>query len=88
MGDFLPPKQILEDALSTCRKNGIVFIVDDIQAGVCRTGTFFSFERAGIHPDLVILFFVPNLTLYFYAPDKRKGLFPGSLWVLGLWQVC
>lgn len=34
---------------------GILTIVDDIQAGCGRTGTFFSFERAGITPDLVCL---------------------------------
>ena len=30
-------------------------IVDDIQVGNGRTGTFFSFERAGIVPDMVVL---------------------------------
>ena len=34
--------------------NGILLIVDDIQAGCCRTGTFFSFERADIKPDMVL----------------------------------
>lgn len=38
-----------------CDKNDIIFIVDDIQVGCCRTGTFFSFERAGIDPDMVVL---------------------------------
>lgn len=38
-----------------CRKNGILLIVDDIQVGNGRTGTFFSFEHAGIRPDLVCL---------------------------------
>ena len=38
-----------------CRKNDIVLIVDDIQAGCGRTGTFFSFEPAGIKPDIVTL---------------------------------
>jgi len=33
-----------------CNKRGIILIVDDIQAGVGRTGTFFSFEPAGISP--------------------------------------
>ncbi len=37
------------------RKHGAVFIVDDIQAGIGRTGTFFSFEPAGINPDIVTL---------------------------------
>jgi diaminobutyrate-2-oxoglutarate transaminase len=34
---------------------GALFIVDDIQAGCGRTGTFFSFERFGIQPDLICL---------------------------------
>ncbi len=34
---------------------GILLIVDDIQAGCGRTGSFFSFESAGITPDLVLL---------------------------------
>lgn len=37
------------------KKAGALFIVDDIQAGCGRTGTFFSFEKAGIVPDLVCL---------------------------------
>lgn len=38
-----------------CKKNGILLIIDDIQAGCGRTGPFFSFEDAGIEPDLVTL---------------------------------
>jgi diaminobutyrate-2-oxoglutarate transaminase len=38
-----------------CDERGIVLIVDDIQAGCGRTGTFFSFEPAGIKPDIVTL---------------------------------
>jgi diaminobutyrate-2-oxoglutarate transaminase len=37
------------------RERGILLIVDDIQAGCGRTGTFFSFERAKIKPDIVCL---------------------------------
>ncbi|EWH00325.1 hypothetical protein Q427_20160 [Halomonas sp. BC04] len=36
-----------------CRTNDILLIVDDIQAGCGRTGKFFSFEHAGITPDIV-----------------------------------
>lgn len=38
-----------------CRKHDILLIVDDIQAGCGRTGTYFSFEEAGIKPDIVTL---------------------------------
>lgn len=38
-----------------CNDHDIIFIVDDIQVGCGRTGTFFSFEDAGINPDIVTL---------------------------------
>ena len=38
-----------------CRKRDIFLIIDDIQAGVGRTGSFFSFEPAGIQPDIICL---------------------------------
>ncbi|MEN7546958.1 diaminobutyrate--2-oxoglutarate transaminase [Rapidithrix thailandica] len=38
-----------------CNKHGILLICDDIQVGCGRTGTFFSFERATIQPDIVVL---------------------------------
>lgn len=47
--------EFLRDVRAFCDKNDILMIVDDIQVGCCRTGTFFSFERAGIVPDMVIL---------------------------------
>lgn len=37
------------------RKHGALFIVDDIQAGVGRTGAFFSFEPAELDPDIVTM---------------------------------
>jgi len=38
-----------------CRKNDVLLIVDDIQAGCGRTGTYFSFEEVGIKPDMVTM---------------------------------
>ncbi|MER7557728.1 diaminobutyrate--2-oxoglutarate transaminase [Nocardioides sp. NPDC126508] len=38
-----------------CREHDIILIVDDVQAGCGRTGTFFSFEDAGFTPDIVCL---------------------------------
>ena len=38
-----------------CRELDILLIVDDIQVGAGRTGTFFSFEEAGLEPDIVVL---------------------------------
>ncbi|MBD5111736.1 MAG: aspartate aminotransferase family protein [Ruminococcaceae bacterium] len=49
------PAEFLKGCREFCDKNGILLVVDDIQAGCARTGTFFSFERAGIKPDMVTL---------------------------------
>ncbi|WP_099157757.1 diaminobutyrate--2-oxoglutarate transaminase [Virgibacillus ndiopensis] len=38
-----------------CKRWDILLIIDDVQAGCGRTGTFFSFEPAGINPDIVCL---------------------------------
>lgn len=45
----------LRNLEALCRKHDILLIVDDIQAGCGRTGTYFSFEEAGIKPDIVTL---------------------------------
>ena len=47
--------EFLRDCRKFCDDNDILLIVDDIQAGCGRTGTFFSFERGGIQPDMVTL---------------------------------
>ncbi len=40
---------------SICKRWDILLIIDDVQAGCGRTGTFFSFEPAGIKPDIICL---------------------------------
>ncbi len=47
--------EFLKGCREFCDRNGILLIADDIQAGCGRTGTFFSFERGGIKPDMVAL---------------------------------
>ncbi len=45
----------LRNLETVCRKHDVLLIVDDIQAGCGRTGTYFSFEEAGISPDIVTM---------------------------------
>ncbi len=45
----------LRNLEAVCRKHNLLLIVDDIQAGCGRTGTWFSFEEAGISPDIVTM---------------------------------
>jgi diaminobutyrate-2-oxoglutarate transaminase len=48
-------REWLQGIEAVARRHGALLIVDDIQAGCGRTGTFFSFEGMGIQPDLVCL---------------------------------
>jgi diaminobutyrate-2-oxoglutarate transaminase len=73
-----------------CRERDILLIVDDIQVGCGRTGTFFSFEAAGITPDIVtlskslsgfglpmsIVLMKPELDLW--QPGEHTGTFRGN----------
>src|SRR5436190_7416239 len=52
-GVCVAPAEWMQRLRRICDDHGILLIVDDIQAGCGRTGPFFSFERAGIVPDLV-----------------------------------
>lgn len=73
-----------------CRDRDILLIVDDVQMGCGRTGTFFSFERSGIEPDIVCLsksiggFGLPfALTLFkreldVWKPGEHNGTFRGN----------
>lgn len=45
----------LRKIASMARQSGALLIIDDIQAGCGRTGTFFSHEPSGISPDLIVL---------------------------------
>lgn len=45
----------LQAVEAVCRAHEVPLIVDDVQVGCGRTGPFFSFETAGIHPDIVCL---------------------------------
>ena len=54
-GVNLATRAWLKELSAACREREVLLIVDDIQVGCGRTGTFFSFESAGIVPDMVVL---------------------------------
>ncbi len=54
-GICVAPTEWLQGLRQICDEYGIVLIIDDIQTGCGRTGPFFSFERAGIVPDIITL---------------------------------
>ncbi|WP_158806933.1 aspartate aminotransferase family protein [Beijerinckia sp. L45] len=80
----------LQRLAALARRLGAVLIVDDIQAGCGRTGPFFSFEQAGITPDIVCLaksisglglpmalvLIKPEFDVW--APGEHNGTFRGN----------
>lgn len=48
-------KEWLQSIQATAKDTGSLLIVDDVQMGCGRTGEFFSFEFAGLSPDIVVL---------------------------------
>lgn len=54
-GIHVAPADWLQGLQVLARRHGVLLIVDDIQVGCHRTGPFFSFERAGLVPDIVVL---------------------------------
>ncbi|AXK36259.1 diaminobutyrate--2-oxoglutarate transaminase [Streptomyces armeniacus] len=73
-----------------CERHDMLLIVDDIQMGCGRTGAFFSFEEAGIKPDIITLsksiggygmplaltLFKPELDIW--EPGEHNGTFRGN----------
>lgn len=53
-GFIVPADGFLPAIADWCRENGIVFIADEVQAGMARTGTVFSIEQFGVEPDIVL----------------------------------
>jgi ornithine--oxo-acid transaminase len=51
----LPPPGYLEGAQELCRRYGTLFVVDEIQTGLGRTGRWFALERWGLQPDVVLV---------------------------------
>jgi len=54
-GVVVPPEGYLKSAFEICKKNNVLFIADEIQSGLGRSGKLFAFEYENIHPDLVII---------------------------------
>lgn len=54
-GVIEPPVGYLAALQDKCRERGMLLILDEAQTGLCRTGTWYAFERDGIVPDIVTL---------------------------------
>jgi ornithine--oxo-acid transaminase len=52
-GVNLPPADYLQQAQKLCREAGTLFVCDEVQTGIGRTGRFFALEHWGLQPDMV-----------------------------------
>jgi ornithine--oxo-acid transaminase len=54
-GVTVPTNDYLRGALELCQKHGTLFVADEVQTGLGRTGRFLACEHWGIEPDIVLL---------------------------------
>jgi len=54
-GLLVPPLEFMQSLYKLCKDNGILFVSDEVQQGMGRTGKWFGIEHFGIEPDLIII---------------------------------
>ena len=54
-GFIVPAEGFLPAMLDWCRQHDVVFVADEVQTGIARTGAWFACEHEGIEPDLICI---------------------------------
>ncbi|TCT16685.1 ornithine--oxo-acid transaminase [Melghiribacillus thermohalophilus] len=54
-GIVIPPEGFLKEAYEICKENNVLFIADEIQAGLGRSGKMFACDWEDVEPDMLIL---------------------------------
>jgi 4-aminobutyrate aminotransferase/(S)-3-amino-2-methylpropionate transaminase len=54
-GIVVPPRGYLEKLQGICSEEGIVFVADEVQTGMGRTGKMFACQHFGVEPDIIIM---------------------------------
>ncbi|GAI86891.1 unnamed protein product, partial [marine sediment metagenome] len=54
-GIVVPPKDYMQQLFALCKENGILFISEEVQQGMGRTGKWFGIQHFGIEPDIIIM---------------------------------
>jgi ornithine--oxo-acid transaminase len=54
-GVRLPPPQYLETVQALCRRHGTLFVADEVQTGLYRTGRFLATHHYNVEPDMIVL---------------------------------
>lgn len=53
-GYIVPPPEFLRGLAAIARTHGMLFVVDEVQSGIGRTGKMFAIEHAGVQPDIIV----------------------------------
>jgi ornithine--oxo-acid transaminase len=54
-GVYVPEDGYLKAAYDMCKKKNVLFIADEVQTGLCRTGKMLACDHEGVRPDILIL---------------------------------
>lgn len=54
-GIIVPDEGYLKKCYDLCKKNNVLFIADEIQVGICRTGKMLCCDHENVHPDILVL---------------------------------
>lgn len=54
-GAYVPDNNYLKSCFEICRKHNVLFIADEVQTGIARTGKLLACDHEGVHPDILIL---------------------------------
>lgn len=54
-GVFVPDEGYLKKAYDLCKKHNVLFIADEVQTGIARTGKMLACDHEGVRPDILIL---------------------------------
>ncbi|MBU2652096.1 MAG: ornithine--oxo-acid transaminase [Bacteroidetes bacterium] len=54
-GVFVPDEGYVSKAYELCKKNNVLFIADEVQTGIARTGKLLACDHENVHPDILIL---------------------------------
>ena len=54
-GVYVPDEGYLKKAYDLCRENNVLFIADEIQSGLARTGKMLACDHENVHPDILVL---------------------------------
>lgn len=90
-GVIVPPDGYLKAVSQLCKENNVLFIADEIQTGLCRTGKWFAAQHEGVRPDVTVIgkalsggmypvsaVLSDNQVLGLFKPGEHGSTFGGS----------